>query len=83
VKDVLVAACITTSDKEREVFMKRLGEETTHSLVPLRPERSTPRPNNPQMEKSERQNNQNQGKHKRRPGNNSVQKLIHSVSTSI
>lgn len=51
VKDVLIAACITTSAEEREVLMRRPADEITHSLVPLRPGRSTPRPNNPRKSK--------------------------------
>jgi hypothetical protein len=33
------------------------------------------------MEKPEHRNNQNQSEHNRRPGDNSLPKLIHPVST--
>jgi hypothetical protein len=51
VKDVLIAACVTSSEKEKEALMERLKEEITHALVPVRPGRSNPRPDNPRNSK--------------------------------
>jgi hypothetical protein len=44
VKDVLIAACLVSSDEEKGRLLQEMEYEILHALVPIRPGRSVPRP---------------------------------------
>jgi hypothetical protein len=51
VKDVLIAACLVSSDKEKDKLLQEMYHEILHALVPIRPGRSVPRPCQPRKSK--------------------------------
>jgi hypothetical protein len=51
VKDVLIAACLVSSDEEKDKLLQEMYYEILHALVPIRPGRSVPRPSHPRKSK--------------------------------
>jgi hypothetical protein len=50
-KDILIRFIVSPSEKEKDELLKRMSDEILHALVPVRPNRSVPRPANPRKSK--------------------------------